>query len=638
MLALRLKIGWILNKVHVTENWVMMNQLIARRGGVYVWNIVIVLILTGVLPALAAFKVAYNAQMKLFIKHEQLTVARALKEREDRVMARYSTRRSNVTNEPAFNNEDAAREFRLRRLDDPLQSHKHSPLDVYTAFFYGTNWQWGDKGSPLHSTVIDSIDSLVPFFNESTVETRALTHKEAADQSFQWEESGPNIVLDQTVRAASNNVGNASDANTTHLMATPLEPFGPPHPFRSFRDFGVLVAWIAAFLLILLVIFLVARLVVRKVFLLNVTRDLYPKTVVELEAKQNLFLVNHLPVSGNGLAHIGEYFNIDLASDVSANGWVEKIEQRLRNESPPANVMIRHFEYGINDPVISDQKLRLLESLLDARRIVVIMSSLEPAAYFPPSGNSSNNGHHANAENTSERWARAVSRFKKLYTAPRRIGVRENALTEIGMALSSENNVSDEKRKRVLELAAQVYEECAAFPSLEDLSSDIIARLPFEDRKWNQIQQEISDRAELYYQQIWENCSDGERLTLMHLAQDRLLSPNDPDIAPLLHKHLIMFAPDLRPMNETFKDFVLARTANENLRVKETQAKSASQWEAFKIPLFVAFAAVVVFLVFTQKDLYNSSWTLLTALTTGVPAVFKVVSLFQGGGGKIVNT
>jgi hypothetical protein len=53
----------------------------------------------------------------------------------------------------------------------------------------------------------------------------------------------------------------------------------------------------------------------------------------------------------------------------------------------------------------------------------------------------------------------------------------------------------------------------------------------------------------------------------------------------------------------------------------------------------VGFAAVLVFLVFTQKDLYNSSWTLVTVLTTGVPAIFKVISLFQtaSSGGKLFN-
>jgi len=51
--------------------------------------------------------------------------------------------------------------------------------------------------------------------------------------------------------------------------------------------------------------------------------------------------------------------------------------------------------------------------------------------------------------------------------------------------------------------------------------------------------------------------------------------------------------------------------------------------EPFKIPILVGFVAAVLFLLFTQKDLANSSWTLVTAATTGIPAVFKLLSLLQ---------
>jgi hypothetical protein len=659
VLALRLKIGWLLKKVQLTENWVLMNRLIARRGGAYVWNVVILLTLTAVFPAVTAFKVAYNTQMKLFLKHEQLTIAQALDRRNKHVIAQYSARQTSgeafikpvdsrqlnsrqVDSKQADPRQADSRQvdlskFIARRLDDPLQlGHAFRP-DVYTNFFYESRiGTWSEKGKQSPRGLIGFIDSLAPFFNESTVQTRSLLADSASDNSFEWGESADQLVFHQERK---NETNPALQSDGLRII-TPLKRFGPDVALRHFPNVASIAAWVMGFMIIIAIIFLVARFVVRKIFLLNVTRDLYPKTVGDLDGNQNLFLVNHLPTtSSNGFMHAPEHVVIDLGVEVSTNGWVDQIERRLREQSNINSIVIRHFEHGLNNQVINDQKLRLVESLLASHRPVVIMSALEPVAYFSPQGDGANNGDAPVNDNTGERWARAISRFKKLYTAPRRIGVRENALSELQAAFDSDKDISDEKRRLVLELAAQVYEECAAFPSLEDLSSDIIARLPFENRDWNQIKQEISDRAELYYRRIWENCSDGERLTLMHLAQDRLLSPNDPDIGPLLHKHLITFGPDLRPMNETFKEFLLAHTTNDNLRIKEIQAKNISQWEAFKIPLFVGFAAVLVFLVFTQKDLYNSSWTLVTVLTTGVPAIFKVISLFQtaSSGGKLFN-
>ena len=61
----------------------------------------------------------------------------------------------------------------------------------------------------------------------------------------------------------------------------------------------------------------------------------------------------------------------------------------------------------------------------------------------------------------------------------------------------------------------------------------------------------------------------------------------------------------------------------------QTQARRSSSFEPFKIPILVGFVAAVLFLFLTQKDLANSSWTFVTAATTGIPAVFKLLSLFQ---------
>ncbi len=97
-------------------------------------------------------------------------------------------------------------------------------------------------------------------------------------------------------------------------------------------------------------------------------------------------------------------------------------------------------------------------------------------------------------------------------------------------------------------------------------------------------------------------------------------------------------------MNETFKAYVFGQCftdVDESAAIQdaETQAQRSSSLEPFKIPILVGFVAAVLFLLFTQKDLANSSWTMVTAATTDIPAVFKLLSLFQSDntGHKIFN-
>jgi hypothetical protein len=59
-----------------------------------------------------------------------------------------------------------------------------------------------------------------------------------------------------------------------------------------------------------------------------------------------------------------------------------------------------------------------------------------------------------------------------------------------------------------------------------------------------------------------------------------------------------------------------------------------------QIPAFVGFIGLVTFLALTQSNLFSSPLTVLTAATSALPTVFKVLSLFQGDstGRKVFNT
>jgi len=125
----------------------------------------------------------------------------------------------------------------------------------------------------------------------------------------------------------------------------------------------------------------------------------------------------------------------------------------------------------------------------------------------------------------------------------------------------------------------------------------------------------------------------------LHLAEDGLLSPNDPQIGPLLLKRLIVRSPDVRLLNQTFSDFVLRHCFTGKLASIESEAKQMSPWERLKLPLFIGLAGLVLFLVITQKEFFGSSLSLITGITSSIPAVFKLLSFLQsqGSGQKILN-
>ena len=387
------------------------------------------------------------------------------------------------------------------------------------------------------------------------------------------------------------------------------------------------------FLTIFVSLFYLTRFVVRKVFLLDVDETLYISRLPEDRSSiaQNHFIVQGSPLAHqDGLLQADRFYRIDLTTESQGKGWVEKIESRIKNEACPERVFVDHFEYQINSPSINDQKLRLIEGLLAASKIVVIKSSAEPAAYsFGKAANNGENEFKTQSNGSGDRWAEIIGRFKKVYFVENDDAEFKEALSNLQSSLD-DPAIPEQRRRRILKLAQSVQEECAPRAVLQNIGKEIIKQPGFKEMEPDHILDQIFNRAELYYQKIWDNCSTGEKLTLLHLAEDRLLSPNDPDIKSLLRKGLIERAPNIKLMNETFQRFVLSQSLSGGLELIETQAKKASPWEALKVPLLIVFVGVLLFLILTQKDFYSSSLTIITAVTTGIPAVFKLLSLFQG--------
>jgi hypothetical protein len=106
----------------------------------------------------------------------------------------------------------------------------------------------------------------------------------------------------------------------------------------------------------------------------------------------------------------------------------------------------------------------------------------------------------------------------------------------------------------------------------------------------------IINQARTYYTHLWNSCSTPEKVTLFHLAKDRLLSHRDPDIERLMRRELIVRNIDVHLFNDSFRQFIKS-TEIDFMTQEEDKAKKVSPWHTLKGPIFVVLVAVTVFLL-----------------------------------------
>jgi hypothetical protein len=165
--------------------------------------------------------------------------------------------------------------------------------------------------------------------------------------------------------------------------------------------------------------------------------------------------------------------------------------------------------------------------------------------------------------------------------------------------------------------------------ALQNIGRHILLQKSFITLLPGHLLNRILSQARTYYNDLWNSCSVDERLTLYHLAQDRLLSHRDPDIEPLLRRGLIVRGDDVHLINDSFRQFVKSTEQIVSVCEYEEKVQRDSPWNTLKVPLLVILVGITIFLFVTQCDLYTSSLAVLTAVTTIIPAIFKVLSIFQ---------
>ncbi len=313
----------------------------------------------------------------------------------------------------------------------------------------------------------------------------------------------------------------------------------------------------------------------------------------------------------------------DLPSIARSFNWANNFETPSCEETV---IALDRFDYGMNDPQINQQKLRLVENLLEKKRTLMIFSSAESSQYRFTNGENGN----TNGDDPSSRWAGVINGdFVTEYAE------------DIDDGSSFKERIEQEKRrilaqpipkrsmKEIDESFHTLFVECGSREPLQRAGFQILTHSDFIHLSREQLIARIANQARPYFTHIWDSCSSGERQTLCHLAQDRLLSHRDPDIEPLLRRGLIVKEEDFHLFNESFRQFVRSAERLSFVVEQDKEAQQGSLWQGLKVPILVGLLAIAAFLFLTQQDLFSRSIALLTGITTLIPALFKVLSMFH---------
>ena len=620
----------------------------------YILNFTLLCCLTSIVPAYACFKIAYVQEMKLFIVNGQLSLAKGMVAREERIRGQGRSIYRNPRYQAATQPENkSAQGKRQRQHATPVASptprlvkqRLEEQRDVYDSFFCQTKQSQQAAPEKYPTTqqnwLLGFFMDLVPLFDHSSIARHALTEK-AADNSSYWDDSSGTTLVLHAREQQRNNSGPSE-----RLIKSSLPSLGGalwwvllPHVF------------VCVWLLLLYMIW--------QLFLFRINEpecdDLQDSCVDSKSPSRLLVLRPHFVGKDQLLERMG--LNGAHRFDMKRVSRLSKWENELNAKTGP--VVLENFDYGMDNTDHTKHKLEFLEALRKENRTTIALSTIDAGAFSSANGKiAQTNGHlngHSNGDKngntngdktgdtngvkngsvsvmpvrvSSDRWTDALSWFLK------------NEPNDSGNADSFHEKLKESKDKLVgrSDLDAQTIEssfaliekECSPRAYLQNVGLAIARQSNVGKVSTAVLLKQISSSAKPYYAAIWDDCTGEQKLTLTRLAQYGLLSPKDPDTPELLGKGLIVRDPAIRIMNESFRLFILSMHMDDELAQCEKKAKVNSNWEALKVPLTIGLLSIAAFLLLTQRELYNSAVPFIGGLAAALPSFLKLLSLFRPG-------
>ncbi|NIT58118.1 MAG: hypothetical protein GWN00_18380, partial [Aliifodinibius sp.] len=228
--------------------------------------------------------------------------------------------------------------------------------------------------------------------------------------------------------------------------------------------------------------------------------------------------------------------------------------------------MVTSFHDALWEPEVADKKLDLIERLValandrrekdDKKLTIEIHSEINPLHYFKMvSGDYFRGATEVNPD--LDRWSAVLENFARI-----RQGFKKEEISKAqGRYLSElketagleEIEKESEERERTEEILINLAKECWKDTYLREIGLKLASHPDINklDDPRHVINQ-VLDLAEDYYQRLWAISGKDEKMVLFRLCQEGLVSWRSRELVRrLIHRGLIIAAPDFRPLNES---------------------------------------------------------------------------------------
>ena len=557
-----------------------------------------ILSLVSIIPTFAFFRISFEKEAEIRIRHGQLELAAELNRKSDQLNKAY-------------------------RFSDSLQK------DVYASPFYNTRFSPGKFRSfggrtnsvSAEEDVFSEISvSLTPSYNNIVTKEHDLASP-ALDGSWKWRKEPPHSLrfnYFDLQKSAARGVDSLTIISDIPAYKLPL-PFGA----QGFGIRGTLF-WIGI-LACLVVLYLFIRYFVRTIFSTDFfIRDHYSDTgitsVQSYFEEANVFLVG-VPHSGK-TTWLKKNYGPDKSRHHINLGTLktpDDIKTHLEKCEKAEIIIIDHFEYGFRDYAVARRRLKLFEGLANlGGKQVLVMSNIHPSMFIkdypeppekPGEDETNNKAKDRQVFGDKERWVKILGRFHKVYFPAAGVG-------EAGE--DAPQTIVDKECRRSFFLSSKkefIQESLRRENYGHELSDEeIILR--------------IESIAHVYYNSIWSSLSEEEQYVLYDIAQDGLVNLKNREVLiMLLNKGILVYDSRFRIMNESFRNFVLAEVSADDALMLERSVKETGSWNYFKTPVVIILITIALFIFITQQETFNSIIAFITTFAAGIPIIFRLLGM-----------
>jgi hypothetical protein len=598
----------------------------------YLTAAMLLLALTAVIPTAAFFQVAHAIQIDSYIKYGQLTLAREVQSRLERL----SQQPGQASGRPAVLRGELGRYGKFFYQTQVVDVS--AGMETINRVCEGAGSPDADQQDPRYE-LPKVLEDFLPYYSESSVGMRELLHDRSSDRAWDWHRKGATLLL-HTPRNAGWN---------TACVRTELPAFSQAG-IVSFDTAGKGTQLGALAVIALCAVFWIVRFMTRRVFLADVIEPLWARraAAIPVHPGEHLYLVWR-PADRKQRALVEEgMYVVDLEKVTEPiRDWFAAERDRLEQLPTGQTVVIDHLDARTGEAAFDEYKVGLVRNALDVQhRTVVIVSALRPTSLLARIAD----GAAPGVDEGRHRWMSLLGRFTVLegirFEGP---AVATATVTELAATATTAAPAAPASHAAVPARTTPVTPVTPAAPAAAPaaplvsggLDGDPVVRSVWEEvyrssvdasgrtsLDEEQIHEEVGDRLDNYHRGIWASCSDAQKRVLKHLGRDGLVNEkNRRTVRLLLARGLVRKDPNFRFVSESFRRFVMFRIPAADAAAIELRSTSA--WDAVRLPFLVTLLAVSAFFFLTQRELFTTTIAVITALAGGIPAIVRVAGLFE---------